>query len=122
MPCLEYSVLFGAVTLALLFIGIKFVQMRRLAISGKYSLRKAGVTYFFAAFLSPLFVMVVVWLISELVESIEGPFHHSVFLGEPGLLAWIAVASVAAVALVASAAFLIALLFVRPYDRAADDK
>ena len=83
MPCLEYSVLFGAVTLALLFIGIKFVQMRRLAISGKYSLRKAGVTYFFAAFLSPLFVMVVVWLISKLVESIEGPFHHSVFLGEP---------------------------------------
>ena len=120
MPWLEYPVLFASVASALLFIGIKFVQMRRLAISGEYSRRRAGVIYFFTTVLSPFFVMVVVWLISTLVERREEPFRHSVFIGEPGLLAWFAVALVAAVVLVANAAFVITVLFVRPNDRAAD--
>lgn len=120
MPWLEYPVLFVAVASALLFIGIKFVQVRHLAISREYSTRRAGVIYFFTTVLTPFFVIFVVWLVSTLVERREEPFRYSVFIGEPGLLAWFAVALVAAVVLIANMSFLIALFFVRPIDRAAD--
>ncbi len=115
MPWIEYPVLVASIALVLYFAGRNFVRLRRCVGSGKYSRRRAMIVYFFTSALSLLFPPLSTELVSSAVERFGEPIHaHSVFIGEHGLLFWLAFVPVVALILLLNAAFSFALIFSRP--------
>jgi len=115
MPWIEYPVLVASIVLVLYIAGSNLMRLHRCVSSGRYSRRKAIITYFFTSVPALAFPLISTELVSSVIEKfVESDHAHSVFIGEHGLLFWLIFLPVVAVILLLNLAFFGALIFRRP--------